>query len=161
MPNTYEGNLIATGLRFGIVVSRFNETITRRMLSSCLDCLERHGGKEEDMEVAWVPGTFEVPQAARRMAESGKYQAVICLAALIRGETPHFDILAAEAVRGIARIGHDTAVPTVFGVITAESLEQALERAGARRGNRGWDAALTAIEMANLAKVLPPPGPKK
>lgn len=151
---TFEGNLIATGLRFGVVVSRFNELISRRLLTSCQDGLLRHGAAEENIEVAWVPGSFEIPLAAQTMAKSGKYDAVICLGALIRGDTPHFDYIASQASRGISKIGLDTQIPVIYGIITADSTDQAIERAGVKRGNRGWDAALSAIEMANLMKGM-------
>jgi 6,7-dimethyl-8-ribityllumazine synthase len=151
---TYEGNLIATGLRFGVVVSRFNELISRRLLASCEDALLRHGADEENVEVTWVPGSFEIPLAAQAMAQSGKYNAVICLGALIRGDTPHFEYIASQVSRGISMIGLDTGLPVIYGIVTAESTDQAIERAGVKRGNRGWDAAVSAIEMANLMKTL-------
>lgn len=155
MSTTYEGKLIAEGLSFAIVVSRFNELITRRLLSGALDALARHGADEERVEVAWVPGAFELPLVAQQLAESGRYQAVICLAAVIRGATPHFEYVAAEAAKGIAKVGLDTGVPTIYGVVTADSIEQAIERAGTKAGNRGTDAALSAIEMADLMRSLP------
>jgi len=155
MAKQYEGKLTAQGLRFGLVVSRFNELITNRLLSGAMDCLKRHGAEEEDIEVAWVPGSFEIPLAAKKLAESGRYQAVICLGALIRGATPHFDYIAAEAAKGVAKVGLDSGLPVIFGVITADTIEQAIERAGTKAGNKGWDAALAAIEMANLSRELP------
>ncbi len=155
MGNTYEGKLVASGLRFGIVVSRFNELITSRLLGGAMDALERHDARREDVDVAWTPGAFELPLVARRMAESGKYDAVICLAAVIRGATPHFEYVASEAAKGIAKAGLDTGVPVIYGVVTADTIEQAVERAGTKAGNRGADAALSAIEMANLLKALP------
>ena len=155
MSTTYEGKLLAEGLRFGIVVSRFNELITRRLLSGALDALRRHGGDEGKVDVAWAPGSFEVPMVAQRLAGSGRYDAVICLAAVIRGDTPHFEYVAAEAAKGIAKVGLDTGVPTIFGVVTADSIEEAIERAGAKAGNRGADAATAAIEMADLMRALP------
>lgn len=155
MSTTYEGKLLAEGFRFGIVVSRFNELITRRLLSGALDALRRHGADEGKVDVAWAPGSFEVPMVAQRLAGSGRYDAVICLAAVIRGDTPHFEYVAAEAAKGIAKVGLDTGVPTIFGVVTADNLEEAIERAGAKAGNRGADAAMAAIEMADLMRALP------
>jgi len=152
---TYEGKLLAEGLRFGIVVSRFNELITRRLLSGALDALRRHGADEGKVDVAWAPGSFEVPMVAQRLAGSGRYDAVICLAAVIRGDTPHFEYVAAEAAKGIAKVGLDTGVPTIFGVVTADDIEEAIARAGAKAGNRGADAAMAAIEMADLMRALP------
>lgn len=154
MPKTYEGKLLAAGLKFGIVVSRFNEFITAKLLSGAMDALVRHGAEDANIEVAWVPGSFEIPLAAQQMAKSGKYDAVICLGALIRGSTPHFDYLASEAAKGIAQVGLSTGVPTIFGVITTENIEQAIERAGTKAGNKGSDAAEAAIEMANLLKSM-------
>jgi 6,7-dimethyl-8-ribityllumazine synthase len=147
-------------MRFAIVASRFNDMITRRLLSGALDALARHGADEDQIDVAWVPGAFELPMVAQRLAESGRYDAVICVAAIIRGATPHFDYVAAEASKGIAKVGMDTGVPTIYGVITADSIEQAIERAGTKAGNRGVDAARSAIEMANLMKALPKPANK-
>jgi 6,7-dimethyl-8-ribityllumazine synthase len=147
-------------MRFAIVASRFNDMITRRLLSGALDALARHGADEDQIDVAWVPGAFELPMVAQRLAESGRYDAVICVAAIIRGATPHFDYVAAEASKGIAKVGLDTGVPTIYGVVTADSIEQAIERAGTKAGNRGVDAARSAIEMANLMKALPKPGNK-
>ncbi len=145
MTTTYEGNLIAEGMRFAIVASRFNDMITRRLLSGALDALARHGADEDQIDVAWVPGAFELPMIAQRLAESGRYDAVICVAAIIRGATPHFDYVAAEASKGIAKVGLDTGVPTIYGVVTADSIEQAIERAGyqgrqprLRRGALGY-----------------------
>ena len=160
MTTTYEGNLIAEGLRFAIVASRFNDMITRRLLSGALDSLARHGAEEDEIDVAWVPGAFEIPLIAQRLAESGRYDAVICVAAIIRGATPHFEYVAAEASKGIAKVSLDTGVPVIYGVITADSIEQAVERAGTKAGNRGSDAARSAIEMANLLKSLPKSGNK-
>ncbi|MDI6632188.1 MAG: 6,7-dimethyl-8-ribityllumazine synthase [Bacillota bacterium] len=152
MPKTYEGHLIGEGLRFGIVVGRFNEFITQKLLSGALDALYRHGVADEDVAVAWVPGAFEIPVVAKRLAVSGRYDAVICLGTVIRGATPHFEYVAGEMAKGIARVGVDTGVPVIFGVITADTLEQAIERAGSKAGNKGFSAALSAIEMANLLK---------
>ena len=154
MVKLYEGTLIGTGLKIGIVVSRFNEFITSKLLSGAIDTLERHGVNNDDIEIAWVPGSFEIPIAADKMSSSGKYDAVICLGALIRGATPHFDYIAAEASKGIAQVGMKTGVPTIFGVITTENIEQAIERAGTKSGNKGSDAAISAIEMANLFKEM-------
>lgn len=154
MANIYQGQLVAGKHRFGVVVSRFNEFITSRLLAGCVDALERHGVDGEAIDVAWTPGSFEVPVVARRMAESGKYAAVICLGAVIRGSTPHFDYIAAEVAKGVAQVGMTTGVPTIFGVITADTLEQAVERAGTKAGNKGADAAASAIEMANLMDQL-------
>lgn len=151
----YEGKLLGAGLRFGLVVSRFNEFISRKLLEGALDALGRHGVAPEDIEVAWVPGAFEIPLVARRLAESGRYQAIICLGAVIRGATPHFEYVAAEVAKGIALVGLETGVPTLFGVLTTDTIEQAIERAGTKAGNKGFDAALAAIEMANLLRQLP------
>lgn len=150
MARTLEGNLIAKGKKFGIVVPRFNEFITSKLLDGALDALDRHGVKENETTVAWVPGSFEIPYAASKMAKSGKYDAVICLGAVIRGATPHFDYISAEVSKGIASTALATGVPTIFGVITCDTLEQAIERAGTKAGNKGFDAATTAIEMVNL-----------
>mgnify|MGYP001045511872 CR=1 FL=1 len=154
MPKEIEGNLVASGLSFGIVVSRFNEAITERLLQGCVDALVRHGAKEGDIAVVRVPGAFELPLAAKRLAESGKFHAVICLAALIRGETQHYEFIGSQASRGIGQIALETKVPVIYGVVTAEDVQQALERAGIKRSNRGKDAALAAIEMATLMKAL-------
>lgn len=150
----YEGKLIGTGLRVGIVISRFNEFITNKLLSGALDVLGRHDVSDDAIEIAWVPGAFELPMVAKRMAESGKYDAVICLGAVIRGATPHFDYVAAEMSKGIAQTSFYTGVPVAFGVLTTDTIEQAIERAGAKAGNKGADAAITAIEMANLLKNM-------
>jgi 6,7-dimethyl-8-ribityllumazine synthase len=154
MTKIYKGQLSATGNRFGIVVSRFNEFISKQLLEGALDCLQRHGASEEDIEIVWVPGSFELPVAANKLALSKKFNSVICLGALIRGQTPHFDYIAAEATKGIAQIAISTGVPTAFGIITADTLEQAIERAGTKAGNKGWNTALSAIEMADLNKQL-------
>lgn len=153
MTKVFEGSLVAEGLRFGIVVSRFNEFITQKLLSGCIDALTRHGAALEDIEVAWVPGAFEMPVVAQKMVGKN-YDAVICLGAVIRGATPHFEYVAAEVTKGIAQVGLQTGIPVVYGVITADTIEQAIERAGTKSGNKGFDAALTAIEMVNLLKVL-------
>jgi 6,7-dimethyl-8-ribityllumazine synthase len=154
MANVYQGQLVAGKHRFGVVVSRFNEFITSKLLAGCLDALERHGADPDAVDVVWVPGSFEIPMAAKRMAESGQYAAVICLGAVIRGSTPHFDYIAAEVSKGIAHIAMATGVPTIFGVITTDTLEQAIERAGTKAGNKGADAAASAIEMANLFDAM-------
>lgn len=145
-----KGSLNAEGLAFGVVVSRFNERVTKVLLEGALDCLERH--KAESVQVRYVPGTFEIPQAAKAMASNKAIDAVICLGAVIRGETPHFEFVASQAARAIATLGMELAKPVIYGIVAADSTEQALERSGLKQGNRGWDAALTAIEMANLAK---------
>ena len=149
---TYEGHLVAKGLKFGIVVSRFNEFISTRLLDGAMDALKRHDADMESVDVAWVPGSFEIPLTAAKLAESGRYDAVICLGAVIRGSTPHFEYVAAEVSKGIARVTLEKGIPAAFGVITADTIEQAVERAGAKQGNKGWQAALTAVEMANLLK---------
>lgn len=153
-PKVIEGRLSARGLKFAIVVSRFNEFITSRLLEGALDVLLRHDGNEELIEVVKVPGSFEIPPTARKLALSGRYDAIICLGTVIRGGTPHFEYIAAEAAKGIAQAAFETGVPVLFGIITADTLEQAIERAGAKEGNKGFDAALAAIEMANLFAQL-------
>jgi 6,7-dimethyl-8-ribityllumazine synthase len=150
----YEGHLLGQGLKFGLVVGRFNEFITNKLYTGAIDALKRHGVEEADLEVAWVPGAFEIPLAAGRMVKMKKFDAVICLGAVIRGSTPHFDYVASEVTKGIAKVGLDSGVPTIFGVITADSIEQAIERAGTKAGNKGWDAAVTGIEMANLFRNM-------
>lgn len=154
MPKVFEGHLMGQGLRFGLVVGRFNEFITNKLLSGALDALKRHGVNDQDVEIAWVPGAFEVPAVARRMVSLQRFDAVICLGAVIRGATPHFDYVAAEVSKGVAKVGMDSGVPAIFGIITADTIEQAIERAGTKAGNKGWDAAVTAIEMANLTRTL-------
>lgn len=154
MVKFYEGKLVAGELKFGIVVARFNEFITNKLLGGALDALHRHGASEENISVAWVPGAFEIPLAAKKMAESKKYDAVICLGAVIRGSTPHFDYVCAEVSKGVAQIGLTTGTPTIFGVITSDTIEQAIERAGTKAGNKGFDAAVSAIEMANLLSSM-------
>lgn len=151
---SFEGNLIGTGLKMGIVVSRFNELLSGRLLSGARDGLIRHGVAEEDVDVAWVPGGFEIPLVTKQMAASGRYDAVLALGVVIRGGTPHFEYVASEVAKGVAKASLDSGVPVMFGVITADTIEQAVERAGTKAGNKGWDAALGAIEMANLAKAL-------
>lgn len=150
MVKSFEGNLTGKGKTFGIVVSRFNSFITRRLLEGAQDCLIRHGIKEDDINIFWVPGACELPITAMRLAKNGKHDGIVCLGAVIRGETPHFDYVSAEAARGISRVGIETGVPTIYGVITTDTLEQAIDRAGARGGNKGAEAAITALEMVNL-----------
>ncbi len=154
MGKTFEGILVGKGLKFGIVVSRFNEFITRKLLEGAQDALQRHGVSQTDIDIAWVPGSFEIPIAAKKLAETKKYDAIICLGAVIRGATPHFEYIAAEVTKGIAKLGLDYKMPVTYGIVTADSLEQAIERAGTKQGNRGFDAATNAIEMANLLKNI-------
>lgn len=154
MAKSFEGMLTGEGLRFGIVTARFNELITLRLLEGAKDGLKRHGVSDESVDVAWCPGCFEIPLVAKVLAESGNYEAVICLGAVIRGGTPHFDYVAAEVNKGIAKVSLDTGLPIVQGVITADTLEQAIQRAGAKDGNRGFVAAVSAIEMANLMRAI-------
>jgi len=151
---TFEGKLSGQGLSLAIVVSRFNRLVTERLLAGAQDALDRHGIDREKVDMAWVPGSLELPLVARRLAERGRYDAIVCLGAVIRGETPHFDHVASQAAAGIARVALDTGVPTIFGVITANTLEQALDRAGGKAGNKGYDAIVTAIEMANLLEQV-------
>ena len=155
MPKTLEGDLSAQGLKFGLIVSRFNSFITTKLLDGALDALSRSGAADDDLVVAWVPGAREIPLVARKMAESGGYDAVICLGAIIRGSTPHFDYVASEASKGIAQAALDTGLPIIFGVLTTDTIEQAVERAGTKAGNRGHDAAVNAVEMVNLLKQMP------
>lgn len=152
--NVLEGKLIAEGLKFGIVVGRFNEFIGSKLLSGCVDGLVRHGAEESDIDVAWVPGAFEIPIIAKKLAESGKYNAVICLGAVIRGATTHYDYVCAEVSKGIATVSLNTGVPVMFGVVTTDTIQQAIERAGTKAGNKGYDCAVGAIEMANLIKKI-------
>src|SRR4030043_1483944 len=154
MPKVIEGKLNAKGFKFGIVVSRFNDFICERLLSGALDVPVRNGAEGKDVEVLKVPGAFEIPQVARKMALSKKYDAIICLGAVIRGATPHFDYIAAEVSKGVAMIGLEGEVPVAFGVLTTDNLEQAIERAGSKAGNKGWDAAVSAMEMVNLFSQL-------
>lgn len=150
----YEGNLVSKGLKIGIIVGRFNEFIGSKLLGGALDGLKRHGVQDGDIEIAWVPGAFEIPLVADKMAKSNKYDAVICLGAVIKGSTPHFDFVSAEVSKGIATVSLNTGKPVIFGVLTTDSIEQAIERAGTKSGNKGYDAAITAIEMANLLKEI-------
>ena len=154
MAKPFEGTLLGTGLKFGLVVARFNEFITKKLLEGAEDALVRHGVKQADIDVAWVPGSFEIPLVAKKLAQTKKYDAVICLGAVIRGGTPHFDYIAAEVTKGIAAAGLETGLPIIYGVLTADSLEQAIERAGTKEGNQGFKAAASAIEMANLVKSI-------
>ena len=150
----FEGKLDASGIKVGIVVSRFNNFLTDKLLEGAIDCLVRHGGSAEAISVAYVPGSFEIPYAAAKMVKSGKYDSVICLGALIRGDTPHFDFIAAEASKGIAKLSLESGVPVIYGLITADSLEQAIERSGTKAGNKGWQAAEASIEMVSLYKAI-------
>jgi 6,7-dimethyl-8-ribityllumazine synthase len=154
MVKVLEGALIAKGKKFGLVVSRFNDFITKKLLEACIDTLTRHGAKDSEIEVAWVPGAFEIPLVAKKMSGSKKYDAIICLGTIIKGETPHFDYVASESAKGIASVALNSNVPTVFGIITAENIEQAIQRAGAKEGNKGKDAAISAIEMVNLLEKI-------
>jgi len=154
MAKVVEGNLIAKGKKFGIVASRFNDFVTKELIAGCTDTLVRHGADEKDLVLTWVPGAFEIPLIAQKLAKSKNYDAVICLGTVIRGATPHFDYIASEVSKGIAKVSQDTGIPVVFGVITADTIDQAVERAGTKDGNKGRDAAISAIEMANLLSQL-------
>ena len=154
MGKAIKGNLLAQGKSFGVVISRFNEFISSKLLEGSIDTLVRQGADEKAIDVAWAPGSFEIPYIAKRMAGSGKYDAVICLGVILRGATPHFDYIAGEAAKGIAKVSLDTDVPCIFGIVTADTLEQAIERSGTKNGNKGRQAALTAIEMANLSEHI-------
>jgi 6,7-dimethyl-8-ribityllumazine synthase len=154
MNKTFEGNLLGKGLKFGLVVSRFNEFFSKKLLEGAQDALLRHGVNESDIEIAWTPGSFEIPLIAQKMAQSKKYNAIICLGAVIRGGTPHFEYIASEVTKGIAKVSLDSGIPVIFGVITTDTLEQAIERSGTKDGNKGFDAAVSAIEMANLVKTI-------
>ncbi len=154
MSQCFEGVLLGKGLKFGLVVSRFNEFLTKRLVEGAEDALLRHGVNQEDIEIAWVPGSFEIPLVAKKLAETKRFDAVICLGAVVRGGTPHFEYIAAEVTKGIAKVGLETGLPVIYGVLTADTLEQAIERAGTKMGNRGFDAAVEAIEMANLVKSI-------
>ena len=151
---TLEGKLVASGIRVGVVAARFNEFITSKLLSGAMDGLVRHDVREEDVHVAWVPGAFEIPLIASKMAKSGKYDAIICLGAVIRGSTSHYDYVCSEVSKGIAAVGLDSGIPVLFGVLTTENIEQAIERAGSKAGNKGYDCALSAIEMVNLIRQI-------
>ena len=154
MTIVHEGQITAADKQFALVVSRFNSLVTKELLSGALDCIRRHGGDESKQHVYWVPGAFEIPQTARLLVAKGEFDGIICLGAVIRGATPHFEFISAETARGIAAVAHDASIPVIFGVLTPDTLEQALERAGSKAGNKGWDAALTAIEMAQLLKEV-------
>ena len=154
MYQVLEGKISAEGFRFGIIVSRFNDFITSKLVEGAMDALMRHGAKEDQISLAKVPGAFEIPLTAKRLAGSGKYDAVICLGAVIRGSTPHFEYVAAEVSKGIATVALETSIPVTFGVLTTDNLEQAIERAGSKAGNKGWDAAMAAMELVNLYKDL-------
>jgi 6,7-dimethyl-8-ribityllumazine synthase len=150
MSRVFEGQLNATGKKFGIVVGRFNDLISSKLLDGAKDCLVRHEASSDDISVAWVPGAFEIPLVAKKLAQTGQYDSIICLGAVIRGGTPHFDYVSSEVAKGVSKVSLDTDVPVIFGVLTVDNIEQAIERAGTKSGNKGWDAALSAIEMANL-----------
>jgi len=154
MPKLIEGELIGTGMSFGIVVSRFNEFITSKLLGACVDTLRRHGVDDDNIEVIWCPGAYEIPFIAGKAAKSAKYDAVICLGAVIRGATSHYDLVAGECAKGVASVGMETGVPTIFGVLTTDTIEQSIERAGTKAGNKGADSASAAIEMANLVRAM-------
>jgi 6,7-dimethyl-8-ribityllumazine synthase len=154
MGKHFQGTLLGEGLKFGLVVSRFNEFFSRKLLEGAQDALLRHGVNEDDIEVAWTPGSFEIPLIAQKLAQTKKYDAIVCLGAVIRGDTPHFDYIAAEVTKGIAKVNLDTGVPVTYGVITTDTLEQAIERSGSKAGNKGFQAAVSAIEMANLSKSM-------
>jgi len=154
MSKHFEGMLLGKGLKFGLVVSRFNEFFSKKLLEGAQDALLRHGVSEDDIDIAWTPGSFEIPLIAQKLAETKKYNAIICLGAVIRGGTPHFDYIASEVTKGIASVNLNTGVPVIYGVITTDTLEQAVERSGTKAGNKGFDAAVSAIEMANLVKSL-------
>lgn len=154
MPRTFEGKISAEGFQFALIVSRFNDFISSKLVEGALDALKRHGAAEEQLALVRVPGAFEIPLAAKKLAESGKVDAVICLGAVIRGSTPHFDYVAAEVSKGIAMVALESKIPVTFGVLTTDNLEQAIERAGTKAGNKGWDAAMAAMEMVNLFKQM-------
>lgn len=154
MSKVFEGHLVGTGLKIGIVAGRFNEFITGKLVSGAEDALRRHGVSDDDVEIAWVPGAFEIPLIAKKMAESNKYDAVITLGAVIRGSTPHFDFVCNEVAKGVSAISLQSGIPVIFGVLTTDSIEQAIERAGTKAGNKGWEAAASAIEMGNLTRAL-------
>ena len=154
MPNLIEGKLLADGKKFAVVVSRFNDFITDRLVGGAVDALVRSGAKDEDIEVVKVPGAFEIPLMAKKMAKKGRYDAVVCLGAVIRGATPHFDYVSAEVSKGIAAVGLESDIPVIFGIVTTDTIEQAIERAGSKAGNKGWSAAMTAVEMVNLIEAV-------
>ncbi len=154
MATVIQGHLSAKGKKFALVVGRFNEFISNKLMTGAVDCLVRHDGAEKDITTVWSPGAFEMPLIAQKLAKSGKYDSVICLGAVIRGATPHFDYVSAEVSKGVANVGLDTGVPVIFGVLTTDTIEQAIERAGTKAGNKGWDSAIGAIEMANLVEAI-------
>lgn len=154
MAKVIEGKLNAKGIKFGLVVSRFNDFINKRLMEGALDALNRHGAEDENVSIIKVPGSFEIPLMAKKLADSGNYDAIICLGAVIRGATPHFEYISAEVTKGIAQVALDTGVPISFGILTTDNIEQAIERAGTKSGNKGWDAALSAIEMVNVLKTV-------
>lgn len=154
MYKSTEGKLIAKGFKFAIVVSRFNRFISQKLLEGAVDCIKRHNGEEENISIFWTPGAFEIPIVAKKVSISKKFDAIICIGAVIRGDTPHFDFIAQETSKGIAKVSFETGIPTSFGIITADSADQAMERAGMKAGNKGWDAALSAIEMSNLLRKI-------
>ena len=154
MPNVINGFFDAAPYKFAIVAGRFNEFISSKLINGALDCIERHNGKKDGVDLVWVPGSFEIPLLAKKLAEKGTYDAIICLGAVIRGGTPHFDYVASEVSKGIANVGLETGIPVIFGILTTDTIEQAIERAGAKSGNKGWDAALAAIEMADLYRKV-------
>lgn len=154
MPNLIEGKLVAEGKKFALVVSRFNDFITDRLVGGAVDALVRSGTREDDIDIVKVPGAFEIPLMAKKMAQKGRYHAVICLGAVIRGATPHFDYVSAEVSKGVAMVGLESEIPVIFGVVTTDTIEQAVERAGSKAGNKGWSAAVTAVEMVNLIEVV-------
>lgn len=154
MAKVIEGNLIVKGKKFGIIASRFNDFMTKQLVSGCMDTLVRHGADDNDLTIVWVPGAFEIPAVAGKMAQTKAYDAVICLGTVIRGQTPHFDFVASEAAKGIAKVAQDSNIPVIFGVITADTIEQAIERSGTKDGNKGKDAALSAIEMINVMSQI-------
>lgn len=154
MPNVYEGTISAEGKRFALVVSRFNDFISDKLLTGAVDALARHGARDEDIDIVKVPGSFEIPLMAKKITEKGKYHAVICLGAVIRGSTPHFEYISSEVAKGVALVGLESGIPVIFGIVTTDTLEQAIERAGTKAGNKGWSAAVAAMEMANLVDSL-------
>jgi 6,7-dimethyl-8-ribityllumazine synthase len=154
MPNVYEGKISAEGKKFGLVVSRFNDFVSDKLLAGAIDALSRHGARDEDIDIVKVPGSFEIPLMAKKLVEKEKYDAVICLGAVIRGSTPHFEYVSSEVSKGVALVGLESGVPVIFGVVTTDTLEQAIERAGAKAGNKGWAAAVAAMEMANLVESV-------
>ncbi len=154
MYKIYEGKLVSEKAKYVIVISRFNDFIGNKLLSGSLDCLHRHNVSDKEIEVVWTPGAFEIPAVARKLADTGRYEAIICLGAVIRGSTPHFEYISAEVSKGIAQVALQAGMPVIFGVITADTIEQSIERAGTKSGNKGWDAALSAIEMVNLYRSI-------